>query len=117
MKRSAWRALWCAPDIRRKLLVTLALLILYRFCANVPVPGTDREVLSQVIHGSEAAGSFVGIFDLLSGGTLSQFSVLAMGVYPYITSQIILQLLIPIIPALQQRMKEDPRDGRKWMEK
>jgi preprotein translocase subunit SecY len=112
MKQSTWRYLWCAPDIRRKLLVTLGLLILYRFCANVPVPGADR-----VIESSGAAGSALGIFDLLSGGTLSQFSVLAMGVYPYITTQIILQLLVTIVPALQERMKEDPRERKKWMEK
>jgi preprotein translocase subunit SecY len=98
-------------------LVTLGLLVLYRFCANVPVPGADRAVLDRVIESNGAAGSAIGIFDLLSGGTLSQFSVLAMGVYPYITAQIILQLLVPIIPALQQRMKEDPREGRKWIEK
>jgi preprotein translocase subunit SecY len=117
MKQSGWRYIWSAQDIRRKLLITLGLLALYRFCAHVPVPGADREALSRVINSSGAAGSAIGIFDLLSGGTLSQFSVLAMGVYPYITAQIILQLLVPIIPALQQRMKEDPREGRKWMEK
>jgi preprotein translocase subunit SecY len=117
MKWSTWRYLWCAPEMRRKLLVTLGLLILYRFCANVPVPGADREILDRVIDSGGAAGSAIGIFDLLSGGTLSQFSVLAMGVYPYITAQIILQLLVPIIPVLQQRMKEDPREGRKWIEK
>jgi preprotein translocase subunit SecY len=59
----------------------------------------------------------VGLLDLLSGGTVSNFSVLAMGVYPYITAQIILQLLVPIIPALQKRMEDDPREGQKWMEK
>jgi preprotein translocase subunit SecY len=90
MKLSAWRYLWCAPEIRRKLVVTLGLFILYRSCANVPVPGADRAVLDRVIESSGAAGSAIGIFDLLSGSTLSQFSVLAMGVYPYITSQIIL---------------------------
>lgn len=117
MKRSAWRYLGCAPEIRRKLLITLGLLMVCRLCANVPVPGADRAVLDRVIESSGAAGSAIGIFDLLSGGTLSQFSVLAMGVYPYITAQIILQLLVPIVPALQQRMKEDPREGRKWIEK
>jgi preprotein translocase subunit SecY len=59
----------------------------------------------------------MGLLDLLSGGTVSNFSVLAMGVYPYITAQIILQLLVPIIPALQKRMEDDPREGQKWMEK
>jgi preprotein translocase subunit SecY len=57
------------------------------------------------------------LLDLLSGGTVSNFSVLAMGVYPYITAQIILQLLTPIIPALQRRMDDDPREARKWQEK
>jgi preprotein translocase subunit SecY len=55
--------------------------------------------------------------NLLSGGTISNFSLLSMGVYPYITAQIILQLLVPIIPALQRRMEEDQREGRRWMEK
>ena len=59
----------------------------------------------------------MGLLDLLSGGTVSNFSVLAMGVYPYITAQIIIQLLVPIIPALQKRMEEDPREGQKWMER
>jgi preprotein translocase subunit SecY len=67
--------------------------------------------------GGGAGGTLVNLLDLLSGGTVSNFSVLAMGVYPYITAQIILQLLIPIIPALQKRMQEDPREGQKWMEK
>ena len=59
----------------------------------------------------------MGFLNLLSGGTIQNFSLLAMGVYPYITAQIILQLLVPIIPALQRRMQEDQREGRKWMEK
>lgn len=114
---SAWRYLWSAPDIRRRMLVTLGLLALYRLCAHIPIPGADPAVLFHVINSSEAANSPIGIFDLLSGGTLTQFSILAMGVYPYITAQIILQLLVPIIPALQKRVEEDSREGRKWMEK
>ncbi len=117
MKRSGWRYLWAAQDIRRKLLITLGLLVLYRFAAHVPVPGVDREALSQLLSGGGAAGTLLGLLDLLSGGTVSNFSVLAMGVYPYITAQIILQLLVPIIPALQKRMEDDPREGQKWMEK
>src|SRR3970040_2790562 len=65
-----------------------------------------------------SAGSpLVCLIDLISGGTLLNFSVLAMGVYPYITAQIILQLLLPLIPSLQKRMEEDPREGRKWMKR
>ncbi|HSQ26114.1 MAG TPA: preprotein translocase subunit SecY [Anaerolineales bacterium] len=117
MKRSAWRYLWQAQDIRRKLLVTIGLLAIYRLAAHVPVPGANREAIAQILQGGGAGGSLVGLLDLLSGGTVSNFSVLAMGVYPYITAQIILQLLVPIIPALQKRMEEDPREGQKWMEK
>ncbi|HEB65261.1 MAG TPA: preprotein translocase subunit SecY [Chloroflexi bacterium] len=117
MKRSGWRYLWAAQDIRRKLLITLGLLVIYRFAAHVPVPGVDREALSQLLSGGGAAGTLLGLLDLLSGGTVSNFSVLAMGVYPYITAQIILQLLVPIIPSLQKRMEDDPREGQRWMEK
>ncbi|MEA2008021.1 MAG: preprotein translocase subunit SecY, partial [Chloroflexota bacterium] len=117
MKRSAWRYLWKAEDIRRKLLITLALLVIYRLAAHVPVPGADRAKIAQIMAGSGATSTFIGILDMLSGGTVSNFSVLAMGVYPYITAQIILQLLVPVIPALQQKMEDNPQEGRKWMEK
>jgi preprotein translocase subunit SecY len=117
MKKSAWRYLWKAEDIRRKLLITLLILVIYRLAAHVPVPGADRQAIAGIISGGGAGSTFVGILDLLSGGTVSNFSVLAMGVYPYITAQIILQLLVPVIPALQQRMEEDPQEGRKWMER
>jgi preprotein translocase subunit SecY len=106
-----------SEDIRKKLLITLGLLILYRLLANVPVPGIDREVIRSLASQTGAAGNLVGLLDLLSGGTVSNFSILAMGVYPYITAQIILQLLVPIIPALERRLKENPREGQKWMEK
>lgn len=117
MKRSAWRYLWTAQDIRRRLLITIGLLAIYRFAAHVPVPGVNREAIAAIMEGGGASGTLVNLLDLLSGGTVSNFSVLAMGVYPYITAQIILNLLVPIIPALQRRMEEDPREGRKWMEK
>ena len=115
-KQSAWRFLWRSEDIRRKLLITLGILIIFRLAANVPAPGVNREALALFFQG-QGAGGFLGFLNLLSGGTISNFSVLSMGVYPYITAQIILQLLIPIIPALQRRMQEDQREGRRWMEK
>ena len=116
-KQSAWRFLWRSQDIRKKLLITLALLMLFRIAANVPVPGADREALAIFFQSQGGQGGFIGFLNLLSGGTISNFSLLSMGVYPYITAQIILQLLIPIIPALQRRMQEDQREGRRWMEK
>lgn len=114
---SGWRYLWTSVDIRRKLLFTLGFLALYRVAANVPAPGVDFEALAAFRANLGASGTFFNFLDLLSGGTVSQFSLLSMGVYPYITAQIILQLLTPIIPALQRRMADDPREGQKWMEK
>ena len=116
-KQSAWRFLWRSEDIRKKLLITLALLMIFRIAANVPVPGADREALATFFQSQGGQGGFIGFLNLLSGGTISNFSLLSMGVYPYITAQIILQLLIPIIPSLQRRMQEDQREGRRWMEK
>ncbi len=117
MKRSAWRYLWKSKDIRKKLLISLALLAIYRLASNIPVPGIDRQLVAQLVQTGGAAGGLINLLDMLSGGAVSNFSVLAMGVYPYITAQIILQLLIPIIPALERKMQEDPREGRTWMEK
>ena len=114
---SGWRYLWTSQDIRRKLIVTLAILVIYRLAANVPVPGINGTALKALLQGASGSGSFFAFLDLLSGGTISHFSLLAMGVYPYITAQIILQLLTPIFPALQRKMEEDPREGRKWQEK
>ena len=117
MKRSAWRYLWTSEDIRKKILITIMLLILYRLIANIPAPGVRRDVIASIVATPGATGNLIGLFDMLSGGTISKFSILAMGVYPYITAQIILQLLVPIIPALERRMQENPREGQKWMEK
>ena len=114
---SGWRYLWKSEDIRRKLIITFVLLALYRLAANVPAPGVNFSVLAQFRSSSAGGGNFLNFLDLLSGGTVSNFSLLSMGVYPYITAQIILQLLIPIIPALQRRMEEDPREARRWQEK
>jgi preprotein translocase subunit SecY len=116
-KQSPWRFLWRSQDIRRKLLITLALLMVFRIAANIPAPGVDRVALEQFFQNQQGQSGFIGFLNLLSGGTIRRFSLLAMGVYPYITAQIILQLLIPIIPSLQRRMQEDQREGRRWMEK
>jgi preprotein translocase subunit SecY len=90
--------------------------VIFRLTANIPVPGINASALKTLLQ-SSTGGTFFAFLDLLSGGTISRFSLLAMGVYPYITAQIILQLLTPIFPALQRKMEEDPREGRKWQEK
>ena len=77
-------------DIRAKLLFTFALIVIYRFIANVPVPGVDPVALDQAFKQSTVLG-FMNIF---SGGALANMSVAAMGVYPYITSSIVMQLMV-----------------------
>ncbi len=90
------------PDLRRKILFTLGLLIVFRLLAHVPIPGVDLEKLRVLFQQSQ----LLGMFDLFSGGAMSTFSVAAMGVYPYITASIIMQLLIPVIPRLTELSKE-----------
>ncbi|MCS7002654.1 MAG: preprotein translocase subunit SecY, partial [Dehalococcoidia bacterium] len=93
------------PDLRAKLLFTFGMLVIFRFVAHVPVPGVNPDALNQLFTtGPNAA--LLGMLDLFSGGALRNFSVAAMGVYPYITAQIVIQLLIPIIPALENLSKE-----------
>jgi preprotein translocase subunit SecY len=92
------------PDLRRKMLYTAMILVIYQFAAHVTVPGVDRDALDQLFSGDQAG--FLNVLNLLSGGAVSNFSVIANGVYPYITASIILQLLTPIIPKLEAIAKE-----------
>ena len=117
MKRSGWRYLWKSKDIRQKILISLLILAIYRLASNIPVPGVDRALVASLTQTGGAAGGLINLLDMLSGGAVSTFSILAMGVYPYITAQIILQLLVPIIPSLERKMQEDQREGRAWMER
>ena len=109
------RHLWTAEDIRNRILITMLLLVIYRLASHIPVPGVNLTALRELLK--TEGSTFLNMLDMLSGGTLANFSVMAMGPYPYITAQIILQLLAPIIPGLEQRQKEDPQGARKWMER
>jgi preprotein translocase subunit SecY len=90
------------PDLRRKLLYTVGLLLIFRVIAHVPVPGVDLAKLRDLF----ANNQLLGLLNLFSGGALQTFSVAAMGVYPYITASIIMQLLMPLIPQLEALSKE-----------
>ncbi len=96
------------PDIRQKLLFTAAMLIIFRFVSNVPVPGIDARALDALFERS----TVLGFLNLFSGGALQNMSVAAMGVYPYITASIVMQLMVPIVPTLQALSKEG-ESGRK----
>ena len=98
--RNAWRL----RDVRNKLLFTALILVVYQFAAHVPVIGVDRGALQALLQSN--SGGLVGVLNLLSGGAVANFSVIAMGVYPYITASIIFQLLVPIIPQLEAIQRE-----------
>jgi preprotein translocase subunit SecY len=98
----AVRSAFALPDLRKKILYTFLILGIYRLFSHVPVPGVNSETLSQLFQSNQ----LLGLLDLLSGGAMANFSVMAMGVYPYITASIIIQLLTPIIPALEALQKE-----------
>ena len=70
MKRSFWRYLWSAHDIRRRLLITIAILAIYRLAAHVPVPGVNREAILSMLQGQGAGSTLINLLDMLSGGTL-----------------------------------------------
>lgn len=107
--------LWAAEDLRNRILITAFLLVIYRIAAHIPVPGVDPAALRALFKNQNS--TVLGFLDLLSGGTLANFSVLAMGPYPYITAQIILQLLSPVLPGMADRQKEDPQGYQRWMER
>jgi len=109
----AVRNAFLLPDLRRKIIFTLLILVVYRAASQIPVPGVDREVLNQFLNSGGAGADILQFLDLLSGGVLRQFSVLATGVYPYITASIILQLLTPMIPALEELSKEGEQGRNK----
>jgi len=97
------------PDIRRKLLYTIGLLVVFRFVAHVPIPGVNADLLEQAFQNSDV----LGFIDLFSGGALRQLSVASMGVYPYITASIIMTLLQPIVPSLQALSREGEQGRRR----
>ena len=90
------------PDVRQKLLYTIGLLVVFRFVAHVPIPGVNPDLLDQAFQNN----AILGFLDLFSGGALRQLSVAAMGVYPYISASIVMNLLIPIVPSLTALSRE-----------
>jgi preprotein translocase subunit SecY len=99
------------PDLRRKLFYTLLFLVIYRLAAHVPVPGVNQEALASFLAQTTGAGQFFNVLNMLSGGAIQRLSVMANGVQSYITAQLIVQLLQPIIPALE-RLAEEGEAGQ-----
>jgi len=109
----AIRNAFALPDLRRKIVFTLLILVAYRAAAHVPIPGVDSAALQQFLESGSQGSTIVQFLNLLSGGALVRLSVMAMGVYPYITASIIMQLLTPLIPQLQELSKEGEQGRNK----
>lgn len=99
------------PELKRRILMTLLLLAVYRIGAHIPTPGVNNDALAAFFKA--ASGTLLGLFDMFSGGALSQLSVFALGIMPYISSSIILQLLTVVVPTLERLSKEGEAGRRK----
>ncbi len=108
---TAFRNAFRIHDLRNKILFTLFIFVLYRFGTTVPVPGVDLDAIKEFTDAATTSG-FVGLLNLFSGGALTRMSVFALGIMPYITASIILQLLAVVIPKLQA-LQEEGETGRK----
>jgi preprotein translocase subunit SecY len=107
---SSFQNVFKIPELKSRILFTLALLAVYRIGAHIPTPGINGEELSKFL--AEKGGALMGFFDMFSGGALSRVTVFALGIMPYISASIILQLLTVVIPAIGKLAKEGEA-GRK----
>ena len=107
---------WHIADLRKKILYTLMILVLFRLGTAVPVPFLDAQVLQQMLQNPANAGNLLGYLDILSGGAFARATIFALFITPYITSSIVIQLLTVAIPALE-RMAKEGEDGRRKINK
>ena len=98
-------------DLKRRLLFLLGALVVFRIGAHIPVPGIDPHVLAQLF--SSQQGGILGMFNMFSGGALSRFTVFALGIMPYISASIVMQLLTYVVPTFEALKKEGEAGRRK----
>ncbi|HEX2110471.1 MAG TPA: preprotein translocase subunit SecY [Gaiellaceae bacterium] len=96
---------WRVPEIRRRVLFTAVILALYRLGSWIPTPGVDSERIEEYF-GNEGSGTILNLLNIFSGGALAQFALFALGIMPYVTASIILQLMTVVVPRLEQLQKE-----------
>ena len=105
------KSIFAIPDLRKRVLFTLSILAVYRVGSHIPTPGVNTEALA--ILAEQAAGTMFGLYDMFSGGNLSQVTIFALGIMPYISASIILQLLTVVWPYLERLSKEGELGRRK----
>ena len=103
------------PDIRKRLLYTLILLVIFRLGSYITAPGVDVFTLSTYMQ--SASDGMAGLIDMISGGAFTRFSIFAMSISPYITASIVIQLLTLVIPALERIAKEGGEEGKNKINK
>ena len=101
------------PELRRRVLFTIGLLMIYRIGFHIPVPGIDPAEIAKFMQNLGALGDILGTFAMLSGGSILQVTMFALGVMPYISAEIIFQLLVKVIPSLEELKKEGEQGMRK----
>ncbi len=102
-------AMWNASGLKNKIIFTLLMIIAFRFGAQVPIYGINNTVFQNIAAGN----NIIGFLDLFSGGALGKVSIFALGIGPYITAQIIVQLVSVVIPSLEKLQKEEGEAGRR----
>ncbi len=110
MVGSGFQNIFRIPELKKRIFYTFLLLAVYRIGVHVPTPGIDAVALASFFAG--AKGTLLGLFDMFSGGALERLSVFALGIMPYISASIILQLLTVVIPHLE-RLSKEGEQGRK----
>ena len=106
------RDAWQIPELRKKLMFTIAMLLIYRVCQAIPLPIVDSHTIAESLS-NVMSNTILGLYDMMSGSALSQASILALGIQPYINASIIIQLLTVAIPALERMAKEEGEEGKK----
>ena len=106
------RNIWTIEELRNKIIVTLALVLTYRFGTQITLPGIDPNKIEAAQQSAQSGGGLLGIFDMFAGGAFSQASILALGIMPYISASIFMQLMTILVPQLQKVQKEGD-SGRK----
>src|SRR6516162_2829863 len=106
------------PELKTKILITIALLIAFRVGCFIPVPGINGEIaVSFFRNATGGAQNLFQLVDIFSGGAFSQMTVVALGVVPYISASIIMQLLVALVPGLQRELRENQDQGRRKINK
>jgi preprotein translocase subunit SecY len=111
MVATGFQNIFNVPELKKRVFFTLILLAVYRVGAHIPTPGIDAYALSEFFKGS--AGTILGFFDMFSGGAFSRLTIFALGIMPYISSSIILQLLTVVVPSLEKLKKEGEQGQKK----